>query len=272
MSARPTSTTARARAQAAAELSIAELHLSIGEAQILRSVAAHAPAGAVSAVVGPNGSGKSTLLRLLVGALEPDTGALLLDGRELAAMSRRVRARELALVEQDSAAPVALDVLDVVLLGRTPHRAAWGSDSVEDVEIAEDALRRAGAAELAGRDVATLSGGERQKVHLARALAQSPRLLLLDEPTNHLDVAAQLDVLHLAEQLAGAGMTVLAALHDLNHALRHCDHVVVLDHGHVVATGAPTEVLTADLVSRVYGVQAQRVIAGGRELLIYDRQ
>ena len=258
--------------RAAAEVSIAELHVSIGEAEILRSIAAQVPAGTVSAVVGPNGSGKSTLLRMLVGALEPDAGAVLLDGRELRSLSRRARARELALVEQDSAAPVALDVLDVVLLGRTPHRATWGSDSAEDVAIAEDALTRTGAEHLATRDIATLSGGERQKVHLARALAQTPRLLLLDEPTNHLDVAAQLDVLHLAEQLAASGMTVLAALHDLNHALRYCDHVVVLDRGHVVATGPPGQVLTAELVSRVYGVRAQRVEAGGRDLLLFDRE
>src|SRR5690625_1207449 len=195
----------------AAELTVARLRLDLGERTVLRSVAAQLPPGQVSAVVGPNGSGKSTLLRLLVGALEPDAGAVLLDGRELASLSRRERARELALVEQDSAAPVAMDVTDVVLLGRIPHRPAWGSDSAEDLSVADEALRRAGAADLAGRDVATLSGGERQRVHLARALAQAPRLLLLDEPTNHLDVAAQLDVLHLAEELAAAGVTVLAA-------------------------------------------------------------
>ncbi|WP_324652950.1 ABC transporter ATP-binding protein [Georgenia sp. H159] len=265
-------TTAQAvTATAPAELTVAELGLSIGQHRVLRSVAARLPAGAVSAVVGPNGSGKSTLLRLLVGALSPDVGTVLLDGRELATMSRRARARELALVEQDSAAPVSLDVLDVVLLGRTPHRAAWGSDSPEDLAIAHAALRRAGAADLVGRDVATLSGGERQRVHLARSLAQAPRLLLLDEPTNHLDVAAQLDVLHLAEDLTTGGVTVLAALHDLNHALRYCAHVVVLDGGHVVAAGPPGEVLTEELVSRVYGVRAQRVLAGGRDMLVYDR-
>ena len=255
----------------AAELTVARLRLDLGERTVLRSVAAQLPPGQVSAVVGPNGSGKSTLLRLLVGALEPDAGAVLLDGRELASLSRRERARELALVEQDSAAPVAMDVTDVVLLGRIPHRPAWGSDSAEDLSVADEALRRAGAADLAGRDVATLSGGERQRVHLARALAQAPRLLLLDEPTNHLDVAAQLDVLHLAEELAAAGVTVLAALHDLNHALRYCAHVVVLDDGEVVTAGPPAEVLTEELVSRVYGVRARRVVVEGRDLLLYER-
>jgi len=254
----------------AAQLGIAGLGVSIDRTPVLRQVAAQLPPGEVSAVVGPNGSGKSTLLRLLVGALKADVGTVLLDGRELAELSPRARAREVALVEQDSAAPVALDVLDVVLLGRTPHRATWGSDSAEDVELAHDALRRTGAAHLVGRDVATLSGGERQRVHLARALAQSPRLLLLDEPTNHLDIAAQLDVLHLAGELAGAGVSVLTALHDLNHALRYCAHVVVLEAGRVVAAGEPREVLTEELVSRIYGVRAQRVTAGGRDMLVFD--
>ncbi|MEE6280364.1 ABC transporter ATP-binding protein [Georgenia sunbinii] len=258
-------------ARTGAALTVAGLDATIDRTAILRSVAAELPSGAVSAVVGPNGSGKSTLLRVLVGALAADRGAVLLDGRELAALSRRTRARELALVEQDSAAAVAMDVLDVVLLGRTPHRAAWGADSEHDLAVAHDTLRRTGADGLVGRDVATLSGGERQRVHLARALAQAPRLLMLDEPTNHLDVAAQLDVLHLAGELAAGGVTVLTALHDLNHALRYCDHVVVLDGGRVVAAGAPTEVLTEELVSRVYGVRAERVQVRGREMLVFER-
>ena len=260
------------RAVQAAALAVAGLRLSIGEARILREVAAQVPPGEMSAVVGPNGSGKSTLLRVLAGALEPDGGAVLLDGRELTSLSRRARAREVALVEQDGAAPPALDVLDVVLLGRTPHRPTWGADSAQDLAVARDALERAGAADLAGRDLATLSGGERQRVHLARALAQTPRLLLLDEPTNHLDVAAQLDVLHLAGELAGAGVTVLAALHDLDHALRYCAHVVVLAEGRVVAAGPPGEVLSAELVSRVYGVRAERVVVSGRDMLLYERR
>ena len=131
-------------------------------------------------------------------------------------------------------------------------------------------MARTGAEALADRDFATLSGGERQRVHLARALAQEPALLLLDEPTNHLDVGAQLAVLRLARDLAADGVTVLAALHDLNHALRFCDHVLVLAGGRVVAAGDPREVLTADLVSDVYGVRAHRLAVDGRDLLVLD--
>ena len=253
-----------------AALSTTGLSFTAGDHRVLRDVAAAVPAGALSAVVGPNGSGKSTLLRLLVGALAPDTGGVLLDGEDVEQLPRRERARRLALVEQDSPADVSREVLDVVLLGRTPHRPRWGSDSALDLDVAHRALARTGASALLGRDFATLSGGERQRVHLARALAQQPRLLLLDEPTNHLDVAAQLTVLGLARELTTEGVTVLAALHDLNHALRYCDHVLVLHGGRVAAAGPPAQVLTEDLVGEVYGVRARRVRAADRELLLLD--
>ena len=250
-------------------LTIAGVRVSVDGVAILDRVDAHVPAGAVTAVVGPNGAGKSTLLRVLVGAL-PAEGSVMLDGADLGRLTRRERARRMALVEQDSSAPVSRQVLDVVLLGRTPHRPRWGADSASDLELAGAALERAGASDLAGRDFSTLSGGERQRVHLARALAQEPRVLLLDEPTNHLDVAAQLDVLALARELAGDGVAVLAALHDLNHALRYADQVVVMAHGGVVAAGAPVDVLSGELVSAVYGVAAERVHAAGHDLLVMD--
>jgi iron complex transport system ATP-binding protein len=251
-------------------LTIAGMSVSVDGVPILDGVDALVPGGAVTAVVGPNGAGKSTLLRVLVGAL-PAGGSVMLDGVDLGRLTRRERARQQALVEQDSSAPVSRSVLDVVLLGRTPHRPRWGSDSDSDLEIARAALERAGAADLAERDFATLSGGERQRVHLARALAQQPHVLLLDEPTNHLDVAAQLDVLALARELAADGVAVLAALHDLNHALRYADKVMVMSGGRVVAAGAPGRVLTGELVSDVYGVTAARVRAGGHDLLVMDR-
>ncbi|UNX55870.1 ATP-binding cassette domain-containing protein [Georgenia sp. TF02-10] len=251
-------------------LELAGLTVDVGPVTLLRGVDAAVPAGAVSAVVGPNGAGKTTLLRTLVGALAPADGVVLLAGRDLVGMARRDRARRLALVEQDVTADVSRDVLDVVLLGRTPHRPRWGADSPRDLDVARRAMARTGADALAGRDVATLSGGERQRVHLARALAQEPGVLLLDEPTNHLDVAAQLAVLGLARDLAAAGVTVLAALHDLNHALRFCDHVLLLVGGTVVAAGPPAQVLTEEVVSAVYRVRARRVVAADRALLVFD--
>ncbi|GAA4423225.1 ABC transporter ATP-binding protein [Georgenia halophila] len=253
-----------------AGLQLTGLRVVQGETTILDGLDAHVPAGAVTALVGPNGAGKSTLLRVLAGAL-PASGKALVDEVELGRMSRRDRARKIAMVEQDSATEVSRGVLEVVLLGRTPHRPRWGADSTTDLAVAQAALEQAGAAELRDRDFATLSGGERQRVHLARALAQEPQLLMLDEPTNHLDVAAQLDVLALARELRDVGVTVLAALHDLNHALRYADHVVVMSGGRAVAAGPALEVLTGELVSEVYRVRATRVSAAGHDLLVMDR-
>jgi iron complex transport system ATP-binding protein len=218
-----------------ADLQASRVSHAAGGRLIVDGVDVTAPAGAVTGVLGPNGSGKSTLLRLVAGALEPDRGAILLGGSDLGRMTRRERARRLALAEQENAPDVPLTVRDVVLLGRIPHRSRFGQDSAHDLDLADASLGRAGAAELADRAFRTLSGGERQRVHLAAALAQEPRLLLLDEPTNHLDVAAQLSLLQLVRDLAAEGMTVVMALHDLNHALRWCDHVVVLAGGRVRA-------------------------------------
>ncbi len=235
---------------------------------IVDGVDCTAPAGAVTGVLGPNGSGKTTLLRLVAGVLPPDDGAALLSGTDLGTLTRRDRARRLALVAQESDPEVALDVLDVVLLGRTPHRSRWGGDSADDVARARAALSRVGAQHLERRDFGTLSGGERQRVHLAAALAQEPRLLLLDEPTNHLDVAAQLAMLALVRGLAADGVTVLVAMHDLNHVLAWCDHVVLLAAGRVRAAGPPSDVLTPGRIAEVFGVHAEVAEAGGRRVFI----
>lgn len=241
------------------ELTGEDLTYRVASATLLDGVDLYLRTGQVTGVLGPNGSGKSTLLRLVVGALPPSAGLLRLDGADLAALGRRRRARAMALVEQDAHTDIPLTAIEVVLLGRIPHQGAFGADSPADLELADACLHRAGAADLADRDFATLSGGERQRVQLARALAQQPRLLLLDEPTNHLDVAAQLALLDVVRQVAAGGTGVLTALHDLNHAAAVCDQVLVLDHGQVVATGEPYEVLTPALVAAVYGVAAEWV-------------
>lgn len=244
---------------AVTELTGEDLTYRVASATLLSGVDLHLRGGEVTGVIGPNGSGKSTLLRLIIGALPPSAGQLRLDEQDLARLNRRSRARALALVEQDSHTEIPLTAREVVLLGRIPHQGMFGADSATDRDLAVTCLRRAGALELADRDFATLSGGERQRVQLARALAQQPRLLLLDEPTNHLDIAAQLAMLSVVEEVAGAGTGVLMALHDLNHAARVCDQVVVLQGGQVVATGEPQEVLTPELIAAVYGVAAEWV-------------
>ncbi|MFI2363178.1 ATP-binding cassette domain-containing protein [Promicromonospora sp. NPDC019610] len=257
---------------------------------ILDDVGLVAPVGAVTGLLGPNGSGKSTLLRVLAGvqqagrapssgsgqagrtpsAAEPSTT---FDGADLAALPRRERARVLALVEQDATTDLPLTVLDAVLLGRIPHRSLLAGDSDADRAAARAALDTAGAKELADREVGTLSGGERQRVHMARALAQQPRLLLLDEPTNHLDISAQLHAMRVLRDLAADGVTVVAALHDLNLAAATCDHLVLLDHGRVVAAGPVGEVLVPEVLEPVYGVRVDvlRHPRTGRPVLSFER-
>lgn len=232
-------------------LSVTAVSWSAGEVRIIDGVSFDARPGRMLGLIGPNGSGKTSLLRCVAGIVAPDAGSVTLNGRDLRAMKRRAVAQRLAFVEQDAAADVSLDVLEVVLLGRTPHRRALEPDSAEDLEIARAALARTG---LAGRERqawSTLSGGERQRARIARALVQQPEVLLLDEPTNHLDIAHQLDLLWLVRNL---GLTTVAALHDLNLAALFCDEIVVLDHGRVVAAGLPAEVLTSELLAAVYDV------------------
>jgi len=285
---------------------------------ILDDVAVDVPPGTVTGVLGPNGAGKSTLLRVIAGVQRPDGGTVTLtsagslndrgplndrgslndkgplneevpldsrvpptsaDDADLLGMPRRRRARILALVEQDAVTDLPLTASDAVLLGRIPHRSPLAGDSAADRAVAEAALARTGATHLADRLVATLSGGERQRVHLARALAQEPRVLLLDEPTNHLDVAAQLATMALVRRLADDGVTVVAALHDLTLAAQTCDHVVLLaprlpgePGGGVVAAGRVEDVLVPEVLDPVYGVRTTvlRHPVNGRPVLTFS--
>jgi iron complex transport system ATP-binding protein len=223
----------------------------------------------LTALVGPNGAGKSTLIRLLAGVQRPTSGSVSFDDEPL---QRTQRAKLIALVEQDATTDVALTAREVVGLGRIPHLRLLEPLGTTDVD---DALALTETTHLADRDFATLSGGERQRIHLARALAQRPRVLLLDEPTNHLDVSAQLATLDLLQRLTvETGITVLAALHDLNLAASWASHVVMLDGGAVVSAGAPAEVLTAERISTVYGVTATVLThpRTGSPLIAYSRE
>lgn len=214
-------------------------------------------AGAVVGLLGPNGSGKSSLLRLLQGIARPDDGRVLLDGSDIRRRSRRSVARAVATVTQHATTDVDLTVRDVVQLGRTPHKHLLGADAARDDEIVEAALAQAGLTTKAAARWHTLSGGEQQRAHIARALAQQPRELLLDEPTNHLDIRHQLDVLALVVTLP---VTAVVALHDLNLAAMFCDDVLVMSAGRAVAAGSPADVLTAELIAEVYGVRCRVAI------------
>jgi iron complex transport system ATP-binding protein len=231
----------------------------MGDATLVRDASAAVRPGQLTAVVGPNGAGKTTLLRVACGELTPSEGTVQMDDRPLDAFSKREQARRRAVLPQQSQLHFAFTVLEVVLMGRTPH--LDGAETARDWAIAEAALDAVGMAAFAERAFPTLSGGEAQRVHLARALAQiwdapatGARYLLLDEPTASLDLAYQHSVLQTARALADTGAGVLAVLHDLNLAAQYADHVVVMDEAAIRAQGAPGAVLTADCIEAVFGL------------------
>ncbi|GAA1829403.1 ABC transporter ATP-binding protein [Pseudonocardia ailaonensis] len=211
--------------------------------------------GTVVGLLGPNGSGKTTLLRTLHRVLRPAAGSVHIGGHDVWGLTPRAAARRTAVVLQDDPTDFEFTVREVVELGRVPHQGLLRRDPAGDAAAVDDAMAVARVDGLAERLVSTLSGGERQRVFLARALAQRTPVLVLDEPTNHLDIRAQLELLELVR---GLGVTVVAALHDLNLAAAHCDDVVVLHGGRVRAHGPATDVLVPDLVSRVFDVAAAR--------------
>jgi iron complex transport system ATP-binding protein len=210
--------------------------------------------GEVVALVGPNGAGKSTLLRTFYRALRPTSGQVSLDGEDVWRMTGRRLAQRLAAVLQEALGEFELTVYDVAAMGRSPHKRAFQGDGADDRHIVLDALGELDVADLAQVPFDRLSGGEKQRVLIARALAQRAGTMVLDEPTNHLDLRHQLDALHLVRRL---GVTAVVALHDLNLAAAFCDRICVMDAGRLVAAGPPAEVLTASLLAEVYRVDAE---------------
>jgi iron complex transport system ATP-binding protein len=237
-------------------LTLDEVGVTVEDRTILDGVELTVGPGRLCALVGPNGSGKSTLLRTVYRALRPTTGVVRLDDDDAWRLRPREAARRRAVLTQDGAGSETVTGFtagEVVLMGRGPHLGPFDRERPRDRELTSDALTQVGLAGLADRTFGSLSGGERQKVLLARALAQQAPLVLLDEPTNHLDIRARLELLDLVR---GLGVTVLAALHDLDQAVAVADQVAVLDRGRLVAAGAPLEVLTPARIEAVFGVRA----------------
>ncbi|WP_417307392.1 ABC transporter ATP-binding protein [Devosia sp.] len=253
-------------------LVVADARLTRDSKPILDGAGLTAPSGSLHGLIGPNGAGKSTLLRAILG-LEPlDRGSVQFDGADFLSLPRGARARRAAYVEQISGTETPMAVSDVVMLGRIPFQSVWQATPTRDDEAAvTQALDAVGMTAFANRSFTTLSGGEQQKVLVARALAQSPSLLVLDEPTNHLDVAAQLGMLALLRRHAASGMTIVVALHDLNLAAQYCDGLTVMAAGRTIVAGAPEAVLTPELLRTVYGVDADIVVhpRSGRPLIAY---
>mgnify|MGYP003643011644 CR=1 FL=1 len=226
---------------------------SVSGATIVRDVVLGVEEGETLGLIGPNGSGKSTLLKMLAGIRKPGTGRVLFDGRPMADLPPRSIAQTIALVEQQADTGSRITVRDAVELGRTPWLSALQPWQAKDDAIVARALADVDMGHLESRYWHTLSGGERQRVHIARALAQEPRILMLDEPTNHLDIHHQLSILHLVSTLP---VTVVVALHDLNQAME-CDRIAVMSHGQLKAVGPPSEVVTEGALSDIFDVRAR---------------
>jgi iron complex transport system ATP-binding protein len=224
---------------------------------VLRNVSLEVERGTIVGLLGPNGSGKTTLLRIVAGILPPLTGRVLINGHPIEQLTRRELARRIAVVPQETHSTFDFSVMDMVLMGRYPHLGPFELEGAADQDIAREALRATGTAALETREFARLSGGEKQRVIIASALAQGSEMLLLDEPTTALDLGYQFEIAALLRRLnAERRTTMLVSTHDLNLAAALCEQIVLLKDGRVLAHGATKDTLTADNIRRLYDVDA----------------
>lgn len=239
------------------KLEVKNLCFAFGSKPTIEDICLHVNQGEFVGLIGPNGSGKSTILKNLYRALKPDGGEIKLDGENLFRMTHKQAATRLGVVSQENYVPFEFTVEEIVAMGRSPHKKLFEGDTPRDREIVQSALARLDMEDMAKRSYLHLSGGEKQRVLIARVIAQETDFLILDEPTNHLDIGYQLQILDFVKQLR---ITVLTAIHDLNLAAMYCDRLYVLKDGQIVKTGTPEEVLTPKTIEEVYGIKADVTI------------
>ena len=237
------------------EVSLSSVRLEIAGHLIVDGISLHVRSGEIAGLVGPNGAGKSTLLRALYRHLRPTSGIAAVGGDDLWGLPAKENARRVAAVPQERSDDFDFTVREVVGMGRLPHTSALGSLSADHSNAVDLAMQRTGVSDLADRSFTTLSGGEHQRVLVARALAQEAPVVILDEPTNHLDIRHQLELMELLREL---GLTTLMAIHDLNLAAAYCNSVHVLQAGRLVASGPTRDVLTPELIEAVFDVRCTR--------------
>lgn len=246
------------------------IQVSFGSKPILHDISLAIQDKEFVGIIGPNGSGKSTFLKCLYRVLQPSGGKIYFDGSELSSLSHRDTALKMAVVAQHSTVNFDFSVLEMVLMGRSPYKGLLDRDQLDDYEIARHALSEVGLSDFESRNFNTLSGGEQQRVILARALAQRTECLVLDEPTNHLDIKYQLELMTIVKRLDA---TVVSAIHDLNLAAIYCDRIIALKDGHIVCSGTPQDVLSPDTIRHIYGVSAMvQTLPDGRLNIIYNME
>ena len=246
------------------------IQVSFGSKTILHDISLAIQDKEFVGIIGPNGSGKSTFLKCLYRVLQPSGGKIFFDGTELSSLSHRDTALKMAVVAQHSTVNFDFSVLEMVLMGRSPYKGLLDRDQLDDYEIARHALAQVGLSDFESRNFNALSGGEQQRVILARALAQRTECLVLDEPTNHLDIKYQLELMTIVKRLDA---TVVSAIHDLNLAAIYCDRIIALKDGHIVCSGTPQDVLSSDTIRHIYGVSAMvQTLPDGRLNIIYNME
>jgi len=249
-------------------VSLLQLHAVVSGYQrdrpVIRGVDLELETGDFFGLIGPNGCGKSTLLRTVTGVLAAAEGRVELAGRDVAEMTAKERARAVAVVPQTEGAGFAFSVRETVAMGRHPHLRWYQTLGGEDQRVIDAVLELTGTADLANRNIGELSGGERQRAIIARALAQQPQILLLDEPTNHLDINHQVEVFDLLHELnQERGIAILCVTHDLNFAAEYCTGLLLMQEGRMQMRGRPSEVLTAEIIRTVYGIEVDIDAPGG---------
>jgi iron complex transport system ATP-binding protein len=238
-------------------ISAEEVDFYFGDSKVLDGINLTATEGNLIGIIGPNGSGKTTLLRALSRVLKPAKGRILLNNANIAGLNQREIASDLAVVPQDTSVNFGFTAFDLVLMGRTPHIGRLQKESENDKMIAEESMRQTGTLQLKDRIITTLSGGERQKVVIAKATSQKPRVLLLDEPTANLDIKNQIEIMDLIKDAVRTkGITAIMAIHDINLAARYCDEMILLSRGRIFASGPPKAVLTQGNIKDVFGVES----------------
>lgn len=242
------------------------INVTLEKNNILKGINIEVDNKEVVGIIGPNGSGKSTLLKCIYRVLKPNDGIILLDNVDIKEMSVKESSKRLAVLSQHNNYNFDFTVKDIVLMGRSPHKKFMERDNKEDYDIVNEALKKVDMFEFKDRSFQSLSGGEQQRVILARALAQQPKCLILDEPTNHLDIKYQLQLMRIVK---GLGIEVIAAIHDLNIAAMYCDKIYVLKDGEIIKYGKPKDVLTKEIIKDVYEVDAEVIVNEDRVNIYY---